>query len=288
MDELLQWGWRGALLIVVPYIIFFTLPVAFGAWKSGNPIAGVLKTVGPLLSLAVLLYGGWTVIKSAATWIYQDAQQNPLVMDAQRWTGDGAGALESGVGAAKDYAATWRDGLSSGADAGMSAMTGSGSGASDGTWGNQAASPTRQPQASGAAARPAATPVVGVHAAQPDYAGAIHPDEINAQAERNAALGERARAEATRTGNSSSLNGNSENLMFGTGGGGPTEAQADAALVQAEEQRTYRVGRGEGLIDIAERFYGPGNRWDNAMRICKANALRDCNRLSVNQLLVIP
>ena len=288
MTELLQWGWQGALILIVPYIIFRMIPVALDAWKGGNPITGVLKTVGPLVSLAVLLYGGWTVIKGAANWIYQDAQQNPLVVDAQQWTGNGAGALESGVGAAKDYATTWRDGLSSGTDAGMSAMSGSGSGASDSTWGNGAAQPTRQPQASGATARPAATPVVGVHAAQPDYDGAISPDEIDAQAKRNAAQGEKARAEATRTGNSSSLNGNSEMLMFGNGGGGPPVAQADAALVQAEQQRTYRVGRGEGLSDIAERFYGSGNRWDNAMRICKANKLRDCNRLSVNQLLVIP
>ena len=135
--------------------------------------------------------------------------------------------------------------------------------------------------ASGATARPAATPVVGVHAAQPDYDGAISPDEIDAQAKRNAAQGEKARAEATRTGNSSSLNGNSEMLMFGNGGGGPLAADADAAIAQAGVQ-TYTVKRGDYATKIAAQF------GIAASVLCRANGIRDCNNLRVGIVLTIP
>lgn len=301
MDNLLQWGWQGALILAIPYIIFRMVPVALDAWKGNNPGISLLKTFGPIFSMGVLIFGGWVVIRAGATWIYNDAQRTPLVIDAQQWTGSGAGALEGGMGAISNYVSALGSGLADSAPAGSAAASEAAqpdlesapaiSGAADNTWNGQpAAAPARpaQPaaaQPAAAQAAPAPTRAVGVHAAQPDYAGAISPDEINSMAEINARQGEKARAEATRTGDSSSLNGNSEMLMFG--GGGPTVAQADAALKAAEQpqQRTYRVQRGEGLSDISLAMYGTKDRWDD---ICTANKLRDCNRLSVNQLLIIP
>lgn len=312
MDKLLDWGWDGLVLATLVLLILRAIPVAFDAWKTGNIIVGAVKTVGPIVTLAALLYGGYMVIREATGFIVVDAQNAPALQEAREWTGtaatsvgDGVSDLGSGVAG---YIESFRDGLNSAtADSttgdGAPAESAPDAPATDDTvvTSNRGSSltdvpapqPTAvpyRPQAQGAPVQPTPvaqpTKVVGVHAGQMDTTNVLTPDEISSMAKRNAELGERARATAEATGNTGALNGNSEMLMFGNGGGGPTAAVAEQAITSAVGS-TYTVKRGDDLNKIAIAVYGNKKGW---VAICNANRdiLRDCNNIRVGMVLTIP
>lgn len=304
MDQFLSWLWEGAKIVVIALFILRAIPVAFDAWKSGNLIVGAVKTIGPVISLAAILYGGWVVVREASDFIQQDAGNSSLFQDAQEWTGAASGALDSGSDASsngfKEYVNGFKEGLAGDGNSSTDATTGEETGSettagdtsnvSSGNVGNSGGydllAPTAVPAARSNGVQPVAQPtkVVAVHAAPMQTENLVQQADIDAQARRNAELGVQARATAEATGNMESLNGNSESMMFGTGGGGPAALEADQT-VTAIDGGTYTVQRGDDLTKISRKVYGSP---DHARTICKANNLPNCNAIAVGKKLTIP
>ncbi|MCB0189321.1 MAG: hypothetical protein KDE31_33855, partial [Caldilineaceae bacterium] len=100
MDQLFSWAWQGVFLIGVLMTIWRVIPVAFDAWKSGNLIAGIVKTVGPVLSIGVIAIGGYMVIRESLAYIASDAQSSGFYNTMTSWGNGGSASFDS---AADDF-----------------------------------------------------------------------------------------------------------------------------------------------------------------------------------------
>ena len=284
MEQLLSWGWDGVIIVVVVLLLLRAIPVAFDAWKTGNLIVGAVKTVGPVVSLAALLYGGWWVIRDAGTFIYNDAQQSQVVQDARNWTGSGASALTSGsadaasglAGYVESFRQEWQSAAPQAqpvteqaaeqpqAQSGIEALV---------TIVSQPAQPTAAPtRAAGVWSAPVQTnqgwgntPVMGPQP-RPTQGPAPRPTQAPAPTQGPAPAP-------------------GWNVTFGNGGG-PQAAEADRAVAGAVGG-TYTVQPGDSLWKISEAFYG--NRHGGQI-ICQANrdVIRNCDALRAGMELTIP
>lgn len=296
VEQLFSWGWDGLILVVVALLALRAIPVAFDAWKTGNLVVGAVKTVGPIVTLAALLYGGYMVINNAAGYILADAKSSPALQEARNWTAAGAGAIESGAGdlgsGLSGYVESFRSewSASAAADAGVSAggADSAAAASSDTTVesSEQAAAPASSdaPAANaaaewlrGAAATPAPTADAALWTAAGinslwNNAGQVGPEPaVPTQGPRPAPTATPAP---------------SFNVQLDSNGGGPTAADADNAIAAATA-RTYAVRPGDDLTKISVAVYGNKH---GAAAICNANRsiIRDCNILRSGWVLTIP
>jgi nucleoid-associated protein YgaU len=275
MQQLFSWGWDGLILVVVALLALRSIPVAFDAWKTGNVIVGAVKTVGPIVTLAALLYGGYMVIKEATGYIVTDAKSAAALQEARQWTAAGAGAIESGAGDlgsglagyAESFRSEWSAGATTDATAGADSAT----------------APVAPTAAPAAAVAPTATPgtagsagsvwtVQGINALRNGGAPVVAPTPTPAPtygpAPKPAAAGAGA--------------------FFPVGnGGGPAAADADRAVAAVTTPATYTVKGGDDLTKISMAVY---KNKHGAAAICNANRsiIRDCNVLRVGWVLAIP
>ncbi len=275
MEQLLSWGWDGVVLVTVGLLVLRAIPVAFDAWKSGNLIVGTVKTVGPIVTLAALLYGGWWVMRDAASFIYHDAQRVDLITDARQWTDSGATAIGNGAsdlgsglsGYVESFRSEWNTGATTNTQAAPETQASAPAAA------NTDPLATAQPAA---LAAPTATPDTSVWSA----AG------INGLWNSgNTTMGP---APAPTYGPAPKPADSGQTFFpVGGDGGGPAAADADNALATVTEARTYTVERGDDLTKIAVAVYGNRREW---VAICNANRkiVRDCNTLRVGMVLTIP
>jgi hypothetical protein len=70
-----------------------------------------------------------------------------------------------------------------------------------------------------------------------------------------------------------------------TGGAKPAPAKPGAPAGKPQPKRTHVVARGDTLSKIALRYYGDARQYQ---RIADANKIRNVNRITVGQRLVIP
>lgn len=299
MEQLFSWGWHGVLLLGVLMTIWRVIPVAFDAWNSGNLIVGTVKTVGPIVSIGVLAIGGYMVIRESLAYIATDAKQSGFYNDITAWGNSGSTSFDSAASDVGSYFESFKSEYNSAVtEAGRADLTientlsesqsepqsaGNYTESNDLPSASQSNVTAPAVRSNGVSPAPAPTRVVGVHAAQMNTTNVLAPDEVQNMAEYNAKVGEQARKAAAESGDSSSLNGNSETLMF-VGGGGPTTQQADQAVTMATGG-IYIVQRGDDLSKISRIAYGTTA---HAMAICKANNLRNCNVVAVGKRLVIP
>jgi nucleoid-associated protein YgaU len=272
MQQLFSWGWDGLILVVVALLALRSIPVAFDAWKTGNVIVGAVKTVGPIVTLAALLYGGYMVIKEATGYIVTDAKSAAALQEARQWTAAGAGAIESGAGDlgsglagyAESFRSEWSAGATTDATAGASAPESAAAAADTAPVAPTAATPGTAGSAGSVwtvqginALRNGGAPVVApTPTPAPTYGPAPKPADAGAGA------------------------------FFPVGNGGGPAAVADRAVAAATSQ-TYTVRGGDDLTKISLAVY---QNKHGAAAICNANrsVIRDCNVLRVGWVLTIP